>query len=266
MVLIDSHCHLEFFHKKGNLDQTLDNAQSEGINQIITIGTCASDWALYKDMAHSNEGNIYYTAGLHPSHVEEDWEEQLLLLNPYFSADSSPVALGEIGLDYFHLPKNPDEAAGVKYRQGEAFRRQLSLALEVDCPVVIHSRNAFNACLEVIDKSGIDFQKVVFHCFAHGPEEMKLLMKKGGRGSFTGIITYKSADSIRQAAQIQGLDQLMIETDAPYLAPVPRRGKRNEPAYLVHTARFCAQFFELDPQEFAQRASENTRNFFHLNH
>ena len=264
MDLIDSHCHLDYFHKKGILNEVLENAKKEGINQIITIGTQADDWALYQELTHGNRGNIFYTVGLHPSHVREDWEEQILKLPPFFTKDPYPVALGEVGLDFFRLPKDFDEAKAVKIRQEAAFRQQLALASKLNCPIVVHSRDTFYECVKFIDESGIDWEKVVFHCFTYGSAEMKMLIARGGRGSFTGVITYKKAESVRQAALIQGLDTAMIETDAPYLSPEPLRGKRNEPGYLLHTAQCCAQLFEQKLPEFAQKVAQNTQCFFHL--
>ena len=264
MNLIDSHCHLERFHEKGILDEILENAKRDGITQVITVGTQAQDWTLYRELTGRHRGTIHYTVGLHPSYVGEDWEEQISQLHNFFKDDPSPVALGEIGLDFFRLPKSTDEAAAVKKRQEAAFKHQLLLALELNCPLVVHTRDTFHECVKFIDEAGIDWRKVVFHCFTHGPAEMRILMERGGRGSFTGIITYKNAESVREAARMQGLDVAMIETDAPYLSPEPFRGRQNEPSYLLHTARIFAQLFEKSGPECARQTTLNTRRFFHL--
>ena len=116
----------------------------------------------------------------------------------------------------------------------------------------------------MIDAAGMDWSRVVFHCFTEGPAEMAELMKRGGRGSFTGVITYKNAEPVRGAALVQGLDRLLIETDAPYLTPMPHRGKPNEPAYLRHTAEFCAGLFGVGYDELARRTTGNARVFFGL--
>jgi TatD DNase family protein len=117
----------------------------------------------------------------------------------------------------------------------------------------------------MVDASGVDWTKVVFHCFSEGPAEMAELTRRGGFGSFTGIITYKNAGAIQGAAREQGLARLMIETDAPYLAPVPHRGKTNEPAYVRHTAEFCAGLFGVDCEVLAATTTTNARRFFGLN-
>ena len=145
-----------------------------------------------------------------------------------------------MGLDRFHLPKDAAEAARSFDAQRAAFAAGLQLARRLAVPVVVHSRGAFAECVAMIDASGVDWSRVVFHCFSEGAGEMETLRQRGGRGSFTGIITYKNAEAVRAAAQAQGLARLMIETDAPYLAPAPHRGKPNEPAFVRHTAEFCA--------------------------
>jgi TatD DNase family protein len=176
-----------------------------------------------------------------------------------------PVALGEIGLDRFHLPKDaPAEAERIFGWQKGAFVEQLALAKRLDCPVVIHSRGAFKESVDLIDASGVDWRKVVFHCFTEGPLEMEELTRRGGYGSFTGVITYKSAENVRVAALAQGLDRLMIETDAPYLTPMPHRGKPNEPAYLRHTAEFTAGVFGVSYDELAARTTANAKRFFSI--
>ncbi len=232
---------------------------------MITVGTGLKDWQPYFDLAAQFPGRIDWTVGIHPCSVDETWEDTVKVIPSYFATDPLPVALGEIGLDHFHLPKYPDEAAELKAMQAAAFRTQLSLAYQLDCPVVIHSRNAFDECVQLIDESGVDWNKVIFHCFSEGPESMRVLMDRGGWASFTGIVTYKSAESVRKAMQLQGLERLILETDAPYLTPEPHRGKGNEPAFVRHTAQCCAEVFGLDFELLAARTTQNAERFFQLN-
>jgi TatD DNase family protein len=172
-----------------------------------------------------------------------------------------PVALGEIGLDRFHLPKEPAEAGKTFAWQESAFGEGLALAKRLGCPVVIHSRGAFRECVEMVDASGVEWGRVVFHCFTEGPAEIAELTERGGYGSFTGVITYRNAEAVRAAALVQGLDRLMIETDAPYLTPMPHRGKPNEPAYLRYTAEFCAELFGVKYERLVETATSNARKF-----
>jgi TatD DNase family protein len=173
------------------------------------------------------------------------------------------VALGEIGLDRFHLPKDPAEAGEIFAWQRAAFVEGLAVAKRLGCPVVVHSRGAFQECVELIDASGVDWTRVVFHCFTEGVAEMAELTRRGGFGSFTGVLTYKNAENVRGAAKAQGLARLMVETDAPYLTPMPHRGKPNEPAFVRHTAEFAArEVFGVGYDELVAITTANARRFF----
>ncbi len=261
-MLIDSHCHLSRF--VDDLDVILDRAASAGIEEMITIGTEPPDWDLYKEMAFSYPGRIHYTVGLHPSVVNAEWAGHTGKLDAYMREDLKPVALGEVGLDYFRLPKDKTAADRVIHWQKEALRDQLVWSRKHDLPVVVHSRAAFDDTLQSVDESGVDWNRVVFHCFAEGPEAIQQLNNRGGRGSFTGILTYKKSENIREAALKQGMDFLMVETDSPYLTPEPHRGKPNEPSYLRLTAEALSHLFELPFRQFALKVTENTRNFFRI--
>ena len=291
--LIDTHTHLDSFHRAGELPAILTRARSAGLEAMVTIGTDTDDWTMYRDLAGSSRRQtagasgvttaatgvtVHYTVGLHPCSVGEDWAGRVAQLEAFWGravspvtakvdaldAAPNPVALGEIGLDRFHLPKDSAEAETIFGWQQAAFTEQLAWAKRLGCPVVIHSRGAFQDCVQSIDASGVDWSKVVFHCFTEGLQEMAELMKRGGYGSFTGVITYKNAETIRTAALAQGLDRLMIETDAPYLTPMPHRGKPNEPAYLRHTAEFCAGVFGVSDDELAARTTANAKAFFSI--
>jgi len=161
------------------------------------------------------------------------------------------------------MPSAPHSAAATWTSMDKAaFDAQLAMARRLGCAVVIHSRGAFGECVAAIDASGVDWTKVVFHCFAEGDAEMNILTGRGGRGSFTGILTYKNAEAVRAAARAQGLSRLMIETDAPFLAPVPHRGKTNEPAFLRHTAQYAANLLGVSLDELAGVTTANARAFY----
>jgi TatD DNase family protein len=235
------------------------------VAEVIAIGTESADWPVGREMAQSHPGVVHYTAGLHPCSVSPAWESDVATLAAYWEGQNRPVALGECGLDRFHLPRNDPVQAEVFFsRQRAAFAFQLALARRLACPVVVHSRGAFAECVEMIDASGVAWSRVVFHCFTEGPAEMAELSRRGGRGSFTGILTYKTAEAPRAAALAQGLDRLMLETDAPYLAPVPRRGEPNRPAYVRHTAEYAARLFQVPLDELASATTRNARAFFGL--
>ncbi len=266
MGLVDTHLHLDGFARRGELPGVLERAAAADIEAMIAIGTEPEDWVIHRDIALAHPGVISFTAGLHPCTVGSNWAEQLGGLAAYWETPAlRPVALGECGLDRFHLPKEPEQAELVFGWQKEAFRQQLALARALACPVVVHSRGAFQDSVDLIDASGVDWSKVVFHCFAEGAPEMAVLKERGGWGSFTGILTYKNAENIRDAAKLQGLERFMVETDAPFLTPVPLRGKPNEPAYVRHTAEFAARsVFGVDYPVLAQKSRDVSRRFFGL--
>lgn len=265
MNLIDTHTHLEGFARKGALEGILARAREAGVAAMITIGTSPKDWELNRGIVQANPGFVFHAVGLHPCDVEEGWEQAVAGIERFWSEPNRPVALGECGLDRFHLPKDTADAERVFARQRGAFAAQLEIARRLGRPVVVHSRGAFRECVEMIDASGIEWTKVVFHCFAEGAAEMAELMRRGGVGSFTGIVTYKSAENVRAAARTQGLGRMMVETDAPYLTPVPHRGKPNEPAFVRHTAEVCAkEVFGVSGEEFARVTTENAQRFFGL--
>jgi TatD DNase family protein len=263
MSLIDTHLHLEPWSRKGTLSGVLARAREAGVEAMITVGTSSEDWALYRDLATAHPGVVHYSVGLHPCHVGENWAGEVAQMAAFWSSTPHPVALGECGLDRFHLPKDPAEAQKIFAWQRAAFAAQLALARELACPLIVHSRGAFKESVEMIDASGVDWARVVFHCFSEGPAEIAELNRRGGRGSFTGILTYKSAAAVREAAKAQGLARLMVETDAPWLAPVPHRGETNEPAYVRHTAAFAAkEIFNVSLDELAATTTASAKAFF----
>ncbi|MEN9840267.1 MAG: hypothetical protein RL376_67 [Verrucomicrobiota bacterium] len=264
MELIDTHTHLEGFEKRGETAAMLARAAAAGVKRMVTIGTASDDWSLYRGLAGRFPGTVYYTAGLHPCSVDERWSEEVAQLESFWQDEGAlPVALGECGLDRFHLPKDdPARAEQIFLWQRAAFAAQLELAARLDCPLVVHSRGAFAESVAMIEASRVSWSRVVFHCFTEGPAEMAELVKRGGRGSFTGVVTYKNADPVRAALVEQGIERLMLETDAPYLTPVPHRGKENEPAFMRLTAEAAALALGLPATELAARTTANARAFF----
>jgi TatD DNase family protein len=264
MTIVDTHTHLDAAARSGDLPGLIKRAREADVTWMVAVGTEPSDWGLYRDISREHRDCVRYTVGIHPCSVEAEWEAAAAQIEGYWAGDKAdrPVALGECGLDRFHLPKEPAEADVVFTRQKAAFEAQLAMARRLGYPVVIHSRGAFQECVAMIDASGVDWAKIVFHCFAEGEAEMNILSGRGGRGSFTGILTYKNAESVRAAAKAQGLGKLMIETDAPFLAPVPHRGKTNEPAFLRHTAQYAANMLGLSLEELAAATTATARAFY----
>jgi TatD DNase family protein len=263
--MIDSHLHLDGFERRGELAAMLQRAQAAGVSEFITVGTAPDDWDLYRQLAERYAGTVHHTVGLHPCSVETGWESAVEQIAGFWEQAQRPVALGECGLDRFHLPKdNPTEAERIFALQRGAFAAQLEIARRLAVPVVVHSRGAFRESVDLIAASRVDWSQIVFHCFVEGAAEMAELNGLGGRGSFTGILTYKTAEPVRAALKAQGPARVMVETDAPYLAPVPHRGKPCESAYVRFTAEAAAQGLGMPFAEFDAISTSNTRSFFRL--
>lgn len=261
---VDTHCHLEDFLGHGNWPQVRQNAHAAGVRQFVTAGTRPEDWAVYRALAQAYPSEVFYAAGVHPQEAAEGFEAALEALEGYFSGPHAPVAVGEAGLDYYRLPKEAEAARKNQALQKEIFKAQIRIGKRFSKPLVVHAREAFADTVALLDTEGFDWAKVVFHCFAEGPQEMRMLKERGAFGSFTGVLTYKNADKTRAACLEQGMERLMLETDCPYLTPVPLRGKPNEPAYLAHTGAFAAHLFGMDIKTLADATTARARAFYGL--
>ncbi len=263
-MLIDSHCHLESALRQGIFDEILGNAAAADVNRMITIGTGPDDWNLYRQLAAENPGTIAHTVGIHPCSVDADWEQAVAVLEDASRQTPQPVAIGEIGLDDFHLPKDTALRDAIRARQRLAYAAQLELAARLNWPVVIHSRSALDDSIALLRASPVAPETAVFHCFNEGPDEMKKVIAIGSRASFTGIATYPSAANVRAALKLQGIEKLMLETDSPYLSPQPMRGKPNQPAFVRLIATAIAGELGMSFDDLAEITSRNTTTFFKL--
>jgi len=263
MRLIDTHAHLDEFFRDGSLPQVLERARAAGVSRVITCSTNPRDWALYSKLAADNRDFVSWQIGIHPTDIGSEADILALEALPsMFFSDAPPVAVGEIGLDFHTLPADPEAALKEKNLQLEIFKRQLGIARDLNASVCVHARDAFEECVAEMSKLGVDFSKAVFHCFSGSEADIRRLNELGGRGSFTGIITYKNAGEMRRAMLAQGIDRLMLETDCPYLSPAPNRGKRCEPAFIADTAKAAAEIFGMSPEYLAEAAARNAEEFF----
>ncbi|MDR3274277.1 MAG: TatD family hydrolase [Puniceicoccales bacterium] len=257
MKLIDSHCHLDDFYNNGELEAVLARANGAMVEHLVVIGTSSRDLEINHRLAE-NFTSIDYTVGVHPLYHGDPIPD----FGPYFTASKPPVAIGEIGLDYHSLP--PDSRDEVIAAQKKLFVSQLQIAKKCDLPVALHSREAFDDTFALVEESGIDGDRILFHCYGYGTEEMRTINEFGAWVSFSGTITYKNSQALRGALSIVEKDRLLIETDCPYLAPVPYRGKKNEPSFLMHTARFIEEFFTDECGDILGKIFANTVRFFRL--
>jgi TatD DNase family protein len=256
MVLIDTHCHLTFEPLADGVEAVLQRSRQAGVTGWITVGTSLEDSRKAVTLAAQHE-SMYASVGIHPHDAKEAGEQALDEIRKLARADGV-VAIGETGLDFhYNFSKQPD--------QKRVFIAHLEIARELDLPVIIHSRNAFDETIEILDRHGAGLRGVVFHCFGDSADQAKLLLGRGYYISFTGVVTFKNAETARQAAKAVPLDRLMVETDCPYMSPVPmRKQKPNEPALMVHTARLLAQLKGVSPDEFGQASTDTGRRFFGL--
>jgi TatD DNase family protein len=256
MGLIDSHAHLTDENLIHDVAGVVARAGEAGVDGIITIAQHVADAAQAVDLARAHD-NVWATAGIHPHEAgkvkDGDWPGLEALLT-----EPEVVACGEVGLDYHY--DFADRAD-----QKRVFARQLELAAARGLPLVIHCRKAFDDTIGLLAEAGYEGKPVVFHCFSTGPPEARRLADRGWRLSFTGVVTYKSAGGVREVAREYPPDQLMIETDAPYMAPKPLRSRfPNEPANLIHTARFLAELRGQPLEQLVSQTETNTRAFFNL--
>jgi TatD DNase family protein len=255
-MLFDTHCHLDDPRLLGELDAVLDRAQEAGVRRITTIG-CANDVASVTkaiEIAQEHPDRISATVGVHP-HDAKHLDDEVLDAILEAGVDASVVAIGETGLD-FHYDHSPHDA------QEEAFRKQIAIAKELRKPLVIHTRSAPKQTLQILREERAKDVGGIIHCFSEDASFAAAALDLGFVSSFSGIVTFNKAIAVQEAALKQPADALLVETDAPYLAPIPRRGKRNEPAYVAYTAARIAELRGVDPEALAQTTYENALRIF----
>lgn len=260
-MLIDSHCHVDGERFDVDRDEVVERAKEAGVDYMLNVGTGdphSEDFRRAVAVAEKYE-NVYAAVGVHPHDAKlyDDAAEQHLA--ELIQSSKKVIAWGEIGLDFYydHSPRDV---------QIEVFRQQIRKAKELNLPIIIHSRDANDETVEILvaecDYEG--FRGGVMHCFGGTPQMAGRLMEIGFLISFAGNVTFKKADDLREAARVVPFDKLLVETDCPFLAPVPMRGKRNEPAFVVHTAQFLANFHGVEFDALARQTTENFIDFFKL--
>jgi len=265
MHLVDTHAHLDYFSNENKIESLLENAKKSSVTKIVNCSARFFNWQMYSDLAKKYEDTLYWTIGIHPTEHEPEVLDQLDALCQYFSDGKyAPRAIGEIGLDFFRLPKDLEEREKTIIIQKAMFKKQLGFARDLDCKICIHARSAIEESIEMMKNAKIDFRNVVFHCYSGTPAQMSEINKLGGRASFTGIITYKNAQEMRDAMITQGLEKIMFETDCPYLAPEPFRSKKNEPAFIKQIVEYAASVFKMPFEELAEISTQNATDFFDL--
>jgi TatD DNase family protein len=257
-MLIDSHAHLDFEDFENDLDGVVARARAAGLERVVCVGLWrkAGDFGNALELAARDPSFFSATVGIHPHEAaqvpEADWEALERL-----ARDPRVVALGEMGLD-FHYDRSPRPV------QEEAFRRELRLAREVAKPIIIHVREADEPCLRALREEGIPAEGGVVHCFTGDAAAARAYLDLGLHISVSGIVTFRTAEPIREAVRITPRDRLLVETDSPFLAPIPFRGKRNEPAYVAHVAAKVAEVWGTTPEAVAEETTRNVKRLFRI--
>jgi TatD DNase family protein len=256
--MIDTHCHLTFEPLANDIEGVLERSKSAGVTAWITVGTDPQHNHKAIELADRFE-HMYAAVGVHP-HEAKDVTSRTIDELKELARSKKVVAIGETGLDYHY---NFSEHAD----QRRTFATQLEIARELNLPVIVHSREAFDETMEILEQfiRLHGWLKVVFHCFSGSAEQARMVLDHGFYISLTGVVTFKNATKAREVAKSISTDRLMLETDCPYMSPEPmRKQKINEPALMIHTAQFIAELKEMPMTDFANAVTATSRNFFGL--
>ena len=254
MKFFDTHTHL--YDKRFDEDRhkVITSLKENGIEKIITVGTDVQTSKECIETANKYEG-VYASVGLHP-HDAKNFKDEDIVTFENLSKDGKAVAIGEIGLDY-HYDFSPRDM------QMDALLKQSDLAKKINLPVIYHVREAFGDFLPLV-RSGEIASNAVMHCYGGSIESAEICLDAGMMISFTGVISFKNANKIKKVVEYVPLDRIMIETDCPYMAPVPHRGKRNEPKYVKDVARAMAEIKGISLEEMAEISYNNAVKFFNI--
>ncbi|MGD8780414.1 MAG: TatD family hydrolase [Ignavibacteria bacterium] len=252
-MLIDTHAHLFFPNFDNDLDQVIENAKASGVKAILVPGTDLETSKKAIELSDKYE-MVYAAVGVHP-HDTKDWESKWVNDLRKLAEHKKVVAIGEIGLDYFY-DYSPKE------KQIEAFKQQIALALKLNFPIIVHNRDSNEDLMEIIREYKDTNLKAQFHCFAGSAEDAKELVEMGHFISFTGNITFKSRQELRDILLNIKPENLLLETDSPFMTPVPFRGKRNEPAHVNYVAEKIAEIHDLTKEEVGKITSQNVFELF----
>ena len=252
--MLDTHCHINDPMFEGEVGQIVNNFLSAGIEKAICIGCCPKSNLDVINLANTYD-SVYCAVGVHPDdcykYDEKEFEELLINRN------NKLVAVGEIGLDYYHTKENRNE-------QIKVFESQILLAKKYKLPIIIHCRDAFGDMLEILKKHAPFKHGAVMHCYSGSLEFAREIIKLGLKISFTGTVTYKNAKKVQEVAKNLPLESIFFETDSPYLTPTPYRGQRNEPKHVQEVYKFVAELKNVDLDEIIKIADKTAKEFFKI--
>ena len=251
--MIDSHCHLDYEPLLSNLDKVIQRSKDIGIKKILTICTTLHSFIKIKGIVNRDE-IIFGTYGIHPREVKNNKVDSITIINE-INNNNKIIGIGETGLDFFY---NHSE----KSEQIKSFEEHIEAAIKLKIPLVIHSRNAEKEMLDVFNNFKNDNLKILMHCYTGSKRFAEKLLSFNAYFSASGIITFKNSKEVQETFKFIPLDRLLIETDSPYLAPEPLRGKKNEPSFVIHTAEKLANLKDVPITELVNKTSLNFENLF----
>ncbi len=256
MFLVDSHCHLDGLDYQSlhtDVNDALTKAAARDVKFFLAVATTLPGYRSMRDLV-GERSDVAFSCGVHPLNQDEAYAVEDLRR---MAAEDSVVAMGETGLDYYYTPET-------KVRQQESFRDHIRIGRELNKPVIVHTRDARVDTLAILREEKVTDCGGVLHCFTEDRETAGQLLDLGFYISFSGIVTFRNAEQLRDAARYVPLDRLLVETDSPYLAPVPHRGKENQPAYVRDVAEYMAVLKGVSVDELAQKTTENFATLFHI--
>ena len=258
LLIIDSHCHLDSLDYKTqhkSVDEVIEKAKARGVEHIVSVCTTLGRFNAMKQLtAHRNDVSL--SCGVHPLNVDEEPFDYDKLFT--FAQDPKVVAIGETGLDYHYTPET-------KVLQQEIFAAQIDVAKKVNKPLIIHTRTAREDTMNMLEQGGAEQCGGVLHCFTEDYTMAKRALDIGFYISISGIITFRNAEELRDVVRKLPLDRLLVETDSPYLAPIPYRGKPNQPAYVRETCEYLATLKGVSTEELARITTQNVQKLFKIN-
>ena len=251
--MIDSHCHLDHEPLKSDLSNIIKRSKDVGIEKLLTISTSVESFQKIKNIIKEDE-IIFGTIGIHP-HETDNNEISTDYIVKNFEENPKIIGIGETGLDFYY--NNSD-----KEKQIKSFKKHIEASIKTNSPLIVHSRNAEDATFEILNKYQGEKLKILMHCFTGSKNFAEKLLKLNAFFSASGIITFKNSIDLQETFKILPLEKILIETDSPYLAPVPNRGKKNEPSFLSYTAQKLADIKDLSKQEITKITTKNFNNLF----
>ena len=251
--MIDSHCHLDYEPLSDNLDKVIQRSKEVGIKKILTICTTLNSFTKIKEIVKMDK-IIFGTYGIHPHEAKNDKISSDLIIKE-IKTNEKIIGIGETGLDFFY---NHSE----RFDQIKSFEQHINAAVKLDLPLIIHCRNAEQETLEIFNKYKNKNLKILMHCFTGSKVFAEKLLDFGAYFSASGIITFKNSTKLQETFKFIPLDRLLIETDSPYLAPEPNRGKKNEPSFVIYTAKKLAEIKDISNTDLIIKSTLNFENLF----